>query len=54
MHHWTATYRLDQEEEFCTDEQDFELNTTVLSEAAAVVERKLGPNVTLIGLRRIV
>lgn len=54
MHTWEAVYRLDHEKVFTTDTQEFALDTTVLSEAAAVVEHRLGPNVTLIELKRIV
>lgn len=53
MHKWEATYRLDQEEYFCTDTQTFDLDTTTLSEAAVIIEKDIGPNVTLIELKRI-
>ncbi len=53
LFHWVATFRCDQEEYFCTDEIDYYLSTSVLSEAAALVERDCRNN-TLIELKRIV
>jgi hypothetical protein len=51
-HSYVATYRLDQSEVFETDIEEFLLSTTTLSEAAVQVEHLLGPNVTLIELKR--
>jgi hypothetical protein len=54
MHEYIATYRIDNEEVFTTDTQVFNLDTTVLSEAAKTIEKELGGSVTLIELKRVV
>lgn len=51
IHQWTATYRCDNEEVFTTDTFVYHLPTTVLSEAARLIEREIGNN-TLIRLER--
>lgn len=50
-HEWTATYRCDQEEVFTTETFVYYLPTTVLSEAAKMIEADIGDNM-LIRLER--
>lgn len=54
MHRWKARFRLDHSEAFETDSQCFDLETSVLSEAAEQIESLLGGSVTLIELQRMV
>ena len=53
MHEWEAIWRCDREEVWTTETHTYRLNTTCLSKAAAIIEKEIGGNATLISLKRL-
>lgn len=52
LYDWFAIWRCDQEEHFCTESHMYYLPTTVLSEAAKIIEDDIGSRGTLMHLGR--